>query len=34
MVGEDDYRSPGIEHDREFVLKLARSLFGDQAKGS
>jgi hypothetical protein len=31
---EDDYRSPGIEHDREFVVKLTRSLFGDEANGS
>ncbi len=26
---ENDYRSPGIEHDREFILKLIKSLFGD-----
>ena len=28
---EEDYRSPGIEHDRDFVVKLAKSMFGDDA---
>lgn len=26
-----DYRSPGIEHDREFVVRLAKRLFGESA---
>jgi hypothetical protein len=29
---DKDYNSPGIEYDREFVAKLARSLFGDEAR--
>lgn len=26
---EEQYRSPGIEHDQEFVVSLINSLFGD-----
>lgn len=28
---EDEYRSPGVEHDREFVVRLVRSHFGDES---
>jgi len=31
---DEDYRSPGIEHDRDFIVKLTRSLFGDDAQVS